>query len=382
MAEYDGLLSVLTVTAASFCLENGAVTVMSFSRANVIILLLLLAFTAPVFGQGKTDVIVMKNGDRMTCEIKSLDGGVLHVKLDYIDGTVAVDWSKVARIESNQLFVIRTERGSVYTGKLNTVDAVGAEPVKIEVAVAAGNKVEVERSDVVTIEPTHNRVWRRFSGEISAGATYSKGNQSTQYNLHTSLDYTADRWAAGADYNSTLSSNSSSSTTERNQFTGNVKHLMPWKNYFYAGSVGFLQSSEQGIDLQTTIGGGLGRYFKNTNRTKLSGTAGLAFQRTKYSDSTTGLTASENQAAVLLAADFRFFRFKKTNLQLSTTLLPSISEPGRYYFKVNQKFYVKLYKDITWNLSFYGSWDNRPPNGLPGSDYGTSTGLGWSFGDK
>lgn len=351
-------------------------------HAKVITVILLLAIIAPVFAQGKTDVVVMKNGDRLTCEIKSLDSGVLYVKFDYVDGTVSIDWSKVARIESNQLYVIRTETGSVYTGKLDTVDAVGAEPVKIEVAVTEGKKVEVDRSDVVKIEQMHNRVWRRFSGDISVGANYSKGNQSTQYNLRASLDYTADRWSVNTDYNSTLSSNSGSSTTKRNQFSGNVKHLMPWKNYFYAGSVGLLQSSEQGIDLQTTVGGGFGRVFKDTNRTKISATAGLAFQRTKYSDSAIGSTSSEHQAAVLLSGDIRFFKFKKTNLELTATMLPSISEPGRFYFKVNQKFYVKLYKDITWNISFYGSWDNRPPNGLSGSDYGTSTGLGWSFGDK
>lgn len=355
---------------------------MSLLYAKVIVVLLLLTFAPSGFAQGKTDVVVMKNGDRLTCEIKSLDSGVLYVKLDYVDGTVSVDWSKVARIESNQLYVIRTEKGSIYTGKLDTVDAVGAEPVKIEVAVAEGDKVEVDRGEVVTIEQMHNRVWRRFSGDISVGATYSKGNQSTQYNLRASLGYTADRWSVNTDYASTLSSNRGSSTTKRNQFSGSVKHLMPWKNYFYAGSVGLLQSSEQAIDLQTTFGGGVGRFFKNTNRTKISATAGLAFQRTRYSDPAIGSTSSENQAAVLLNGDIRFFKFKKTNLELAATLLPSISEPGRYYFKVNQNFYVKLYKDISWNISFYGSWDNRPPNGLSGSDYGTSTGLGWSFGDK
>jgi len=37
---------------------------------------------------------------------------------------------------------------------------------------------------------------------------------------------------------------------------------------------------------------------------------------------------------------------------------------------------------LTWNVSFYGSWDNRPPPTFSGSDYGTSSGLGWTFGNR
>ena len=55
-----------------------------------------LLLTVPLFAREKTDVIVMKNGDRMTCEVKGLDAGALSVSVDYIDGTISVQWSKVA----------------------------------------------------------------------------------------------------------------------------------------------------------------------------------------------------------------------------------------------------------------------------------------------
>ena len=70
---------------------------------RTIILITLLLLAAPLFGRDKTDVLVMKNGDRMTCEVKGLNGGVLYVSFDYIDGTTSVQWSKVAHLESNQL---------------------------------------------------------------------------------------------------------------------------------------------------------------------------------------------------------------------------------------------------------------------------------------
>jgi hypothetical protein len=32
-------------------------------------------------------------------------------QFDYIDGTASVDWSKVARLESNQIFIVKTQDG-------------------------------------------------------------------------------------------------------------------------------------------------------------------------------------------------------------------------------------------------------------------------------
>ena len=70
-----------------------------------VILLIGILFTTNLFAREKTDVLVMKNGDRMTCQIKGLEAGVLYVSFDYIDGTAQVEWSKVAR---------RRKQGALY----------------------------------------------------------------------------------------------------------------------------------------------------------------------------------------------------------------------------------------------------------------------------
>jgi hypothetical protein len=48
----------------------------------------------------------------------------------------------------------------------------------------------------------------------------------------------------------------------------------------------------------------------------------------------------------------------------------------------NASYYIKLFSDLSWNFSFYGNWDNQPPPTLSGSDYGTSSGLSWTFGTR
>src|SRR5580704_19314234 len=114
----------------------------------LILSLVLLGIASPLLARDKTDVLIMNNGDRLTCEVKGLDAGVLYVSFDYIDGTSSVDWSKVAHLESEQLFYVKTEGGSVYTGKLRTAETADGRPVKIRILEGAEPETVIDRSQI------------------------------------------------------------------------------------------------------------------------------------------------------------------------------------------------------------------------------------------
>jgi hypothetical protein len=316
----------------------------------------------------------------LTCEIKSLDASVLYVSLDYMNGTASFDWSKVRRVESKQLFLVKTEDGSVYTGTLSTAETGGNRPVRIEVAESPEANVVLEREKVVTMSQTSNHFWQRFNGSINMGLIYSKGNQSTQFNFGTKVQYPRERWTAGAAFDSTLAGSTGASISTRNDASVYARHLLKRSNWFYTGVGSFLQSSEQNIQLQSSLGGGVGRYVKNTNHAVISLSSGLAWQNTRYTQSIAS-QASQNVATLLVASEVEFFKFDKTNLTVRGGVLPAISEPGRVFTNTDMTYYVKFFGNFTWNLSFYGNWDNQPPAHLSGSDYGASSGIGWTFGN-
>jgi hypothetical protein len=110
---------------------------------RAIILCCALLCTVPLYAQENSDVIVMKNGDRFTCEIKGLSAGVLSVKVKYVDGDMAVQWSQVAHLESNRLFLVHTESGEAYTGKVSTSGASSDPPIRIEIAEAPEKEVDL-----------------------------------------------------------------------------------------------------------------------------------------------------------------------------------------------------------------------------------------------
>ena len=347
-------------------------------KLNFATFALILLIAVPLAARDKDDILIMKNGDRMTCEVKGLSGGVLYVSFDYILSTQSVQWSKVAKLESQHLYIVKTESGLVYTGKLSTVETSADRPVELKVIEAPTEEVTLSTRQIVGMSSTSDNFWRRFNGEIGFGLNYSKGNSSTQFNFTSQTEYLRERWSAQASFNSSLASSVGTSRSTRNQLTLTGEHLLPWNNYYYQGFGSFLQSSEQQIDLQSSLGGGIGRYFKNTNHMRIGLLGGFAWQNTRYESGVPSPT--QNVLGALVYGELQMFRFNKTNLAITGSVIPALSEPGRVHSTLNAAYYLKFWGNLTWNLSFYGNWDNQPPFGVSGSDYGTSVGLSWTYG--
>lgn len=343
------------------------------------LLLAVIALAAVAFGRPKTDVLVMKNGDRITCEIKKLEGGILLAALDYVDGNVAIDWEKVARVESSALFVVKLEDGATFAGTMIAQERDGVPVLEIQPA-RANEPLSVTQDRVVGLDQASFNFFRRFNGGINIGAQYSKGNSNTQYNLGSDVAYQESRWAISSRFDSSLSSSTGAPTATRNQAGVSGYRLLRHQNYFYQGGVNFLQSTVQAIDRQWGVGGGLGVFVKNSNHLRWTMQGGPAWQRTHYIPSGT-TPETQNIIAFLASTNVEAFQFKKTRLTLSATVLPALNDLGRYFVRANTTYYLKLFGKVDWNFSAYGNLDSRPPPQLQGSDYGSSMGFSYSFGN-
>ena len=337
-----------------------------------------LLFAYPLFGRQKSDVIVLRNGDRITGEIKGLNAGILSIDLDYVDGSIGIQWLKVAHVESSQLFLIQTEDGSVYSGTISSEEASAGQPIKISIVEGTEKKVAVDQYRVVKLEETSESRLRQLSFGITLGSSYSKANATNQYNLASDLEYQRERWGGQVNLNSNLTSSTGANTATRNQVDLSAYRLMKRSNYYYSGFGGFLQSSVQGVRLQTNLGAGIGRFLKNTNRVTWTVLGGAVWQSTDYEPGTVAVPRQEVYAGVA-STNLKVFLFKKTNLDVSGKIVPAFSDPGRVFYSTNATYYLKFFGDFSWNFSFYGNWDTRPPPHFTGGDYGYSSGLKWTF---
>lgn len=345
---------------------------------RVILLFAAILAASPLPAREKTDVLFMNNGDKITCEIKSLRSNTLYISVDYILNTQSVDWSKVDHIDSKQLFIVTTQNGTVYTGVVRSPKS-QARPQQIEVLETSEKIVTLDRTQVVTVGQTSSNLWHRLNGQIGAGYTYTKANTSTQYSLNSDINYVEERWSAAASYSSNLTANTGSNAKTRNQITLSGRRLMRWNNWYYTGLADFLQSTVQGIQIQSTFGGGVGRNLINRGSTLFRVYGGLAWQQINYQQSVVP-SRTQQVTSGLLATDLELFKFDKTNLTVRANLLPAMTDPGRVHFLLNTSYNAKLWGKLKWNLTFYGNWDNRPPPGFVGSDYGVTSGLSVSFG--
>ena len=155
------------------------------------------AIAIPLLAREKTDIIVMNNGDRLTCEIKGLDSGTLSVNFDYILGTASVDWSKVDHLESKQLFLVKTQDGLIYRGTLRSLRSPGERPTQIEISESPDHTVAIDQPKIIRMTETSSTVWQRFNGQITSGFRIPKGTRRRNTISVPRLNFPAnDGWPA------------------------------------------------------------------------------------------------------------------------------------------------------------------------------------------
>jgi hypothetical protein len=341
---------------------------------------LLLALTGVCPARAKKDVIQFRNGDRITCEIIKLEKGYLYVKLDYADGTVAMDWSKIARVESAQSFVVADKAGNRYTGSLqNLAEGIAPEEpgeLKVQVAGLSTSQV-ISAKEVVKIDRTDTSFWQNLHGGIDAGLNFAKQQNRTQYTFQSNALYQRSKWSATANYESSFSGGGNI-TDLRNDLGLNVTRQLLSPSNFYMGLADFLQSDEQQLDLRTTFGGAVGHMFSFTNHSFIAAFGGADWNRERYSsEATVGRTG--NSAEAVLGTQVNFFRFKTTNILADARVYPSLTDPGRVRFDLNTSLKLRVAKDLYWKFGYYVNFDSRPPQALPKTDYGSTSSLGWTF---
>jgi putative salt-induced outer membrane protein YdiY len=346
----------------------------------ILLLLVFLTLTTNCFARAKKDVLQFGNGDRITCEIIKLEKGYLYVKLEYGDGTVALDWSKIIRVESPQQFVVADVSGNRYTGSLKSV-VEGKTPeemseLRVEVTGAVSSQVVADNA-VVEIHQTESSFWQNLHGGMDAGLNYSKQQSRTQYNFDTNAGFERTKWLASANYQSSFSGGGNLSDL-RNDLQLNVTRQLLSPRNFYVGLASFLQSNEQQLDLRTTLGGGVGHMFSYTNNTFIAAFGGVVYNRERYSSEAT-VDRTGDSAEAVLGSQVNFFRFKTTNILADARLYPSLTDPGRVRFDLNTSLKIKVAKDLYWRFGYYLNFDSRPPQNLPKSDYGSTSSLGWTF---
>ena len=341
-------------------------------RINAIILLSLLCSMTAF---AKDDVVVLKNGDRLTGEIIGMQSGELKFFSDYMVESVRLDWARVERLESKSTYMILLVDGKILTNVLRLLPSNSGDVANFVIG-PEPKSIRVQQLDVIRIIPANARFSKLLEGSIDFGFSFTSGNDQYQTELVATATYRTGAHSFTALIDSSFSGQPKGTSTRRNQFTFDYrKQLTP---LWYAGGVfDLLNSDQQSLDLRTSVGALLGRNLKQTENTRLSIFGGLAGNREKYSTSTS--SPESTNADAMAGADFITYRFGKTDLRSRISLFPSLTTPGRMRLQATSNLKFKIARDLYLGFHVYENFDSKPPVRADKNDLGISTSLSWKF---
>jgi hypothetical protein len=340
-----------------------------------LIWLLVFALVAAAPGHAqKTDEVYLKNGDRITGNVKGLERGRLLVKTESM-GSIYVEWSAVAQIISEKSLRLELTNGRRVLGTLDRSEG----EQEINVASRFGETEGFPVESIVRMDPvyTDRSFWNSLDGKIGLGFSYTKGNDVGQFYFLGNAKYRKIDSEYEVNWNTILTSNGAASDSQRGNLGGTYRRFMGQRD-FWTVLASVDRNDELGISSRLSGGGGLGRMLLQQTDYDLAIVGGAVATQENTGD------ADEDDANVegILIGDFSIYRFStpKTSLRTTLTFWPSLTDWGR----VRSNFDITLGQeiiddDLSISLTAYATHDNQPPTDAANGDYGIVTSLDYTF---
>ena len=334
----------------------------------------LIGWPAPAVAAPKTDVVVLNNGDRITGEIKGLEHNQLRFSTDNM-GTIYIEWDKIARVQTRQYLLLERSDGVRYYGQLVAGDEDGR--LQVDRGDPRSTPENVSMAAVVRAQPIEGGDFiDRLDGYVSAGLDFAKASDRRSLDFAGGLSSRTRVREWSLDGSANITDDSAGETSERYQLGGSWRQFRQQRD-FYLGFGGLERNTELDLNLRALAGAGYGRYFVQTNSADWLGGLGLAYSHENYS----APEAFDSLEAVL-STSFAIFRydFPETDVGGTLSLLPSLTQSGRYRAEADLRAKYEFVDDLYFELKVYGSFDSKPPSeDTEKSDYGVVTSLGYSF---
>jgi putative salt-induced outer membrane protein YdiY len=352
------------------------IRILAFPRVSRVALLaaLVACFCSPAQANRK-DVVIMNNGDRFTGQIKRLENGLLFFETDYVTGNIGLDWNQVESVQSAATFHIVLSNGQRLVGKIEKIAGEKAKREDFLIHEATG-EVQVPSASIVNIDSKKPTFWRQLQGSVDLGYSFTSGNSQSTLNVDTSAAYRTRGWEAATSFDSTFSGQSGASKTNREDLQATFAKFLN-RNSFLLGLSDFLHSSQQDLNLRTTLGGGYGRYLKRTTNSNLSWTGGVVYIHESFNINSAQPSDQNMEAVLGLQYNLARFNFGEFDSQVLT--FPGLSDAGRFRLTTNNSLTIKLRNNFHLSFTFWDNFDSRPPMTAKRNELGISSGIGWSF---
>jgi len=299
------------------------------------------------------DSLVLKNGNVIVGEIKSMDKAVVKMETAYSKSDFSIEWSGIKEIYSKGPFMVTLSDGRKINGILQSTAA-----DKLLIIGENEQKIETSLSDIVFLKGLKEDFWSRLSAST----------------INSAIGYTANKSMLDFYYTMVNSSQDNIATTKRTDASINYKYSLP-KDWFLAASMTFLSNTEQALDLRSMGKIGAGNYIVHTNRSYWALSGGFSYNNETFTNGTENRNSTEAYAGT----ELNLFDIGDLSLFNSIYVYPSLTESGRLRtdFKIDIKY--NLPHDFYLKTGLTLNYDNKPAVAGKESDYVLFFTIGWQW---
>lgn len=340
-------------------------------RAAIFLLCALYA-TAAVAGD-KTDVILLKNGDRLTGDIKGVSQGKLTLKTNDA-GTISIEWDKVVALKTLQRLQVEVASGVLHFGIAPEFGSEGQ--LRLNEGLP-GTQIDLPLADIIALDPlADGTLLGRLDGYVTAGYSFTKSNDLQEFNLSGGVNAKLERRRWSIDGYTTFTAQTGRDSTQRAQLAGVYRWSLD-NRWFWQAMGSADRNEELGLDGRGALGAGLGRYLVQTGHHEWAVYGGLSGTTERPTNA-----AEKESLEALVGTQYSFFQFDTPERTVSGKfeVMPSLTEAGRVRANAILDSRWEIVKDFIFAVSINAAYDSAPGTAaLSHTDYGLVTSLGYTF---
>lgn len=316
-----------------------------------------------------TDIVHLKNGDKITGEILSTEEDEITIATEYA-GEVVVKWESVENIESSRVVTIELKDKSrvkgiplpVQPGQMSLRSDQVSDPVTINMSqIAAINPPSLDKIPL--------------TGHLNIGGMKSSGNTENQ-TFHADAELQAkgpnNRTTIGVEYNQGASDSRENSNNGRAYLS--YDHFITDKWYAYANT-DFSRDKFQDLNFRAFAGGGIGYQFWDDAKKFLSFEVGPGYI---YEDFNEG--EDRDFAAGRWAIDFTYWVINdRMQFFHDHEGLVNFEDFADVLIRSHTGIHLPVIENFQFTFQFDVDHDTVPADGQKKTDFRYIVGVGYVF---
>jgi putative salt-induced outer membrane protein YdiY len=295
------------------------------------------------------DEIQLKNGDRLTGTVVSLDAGTLKFKTAH--GDLSIAWPEVTALTVDDPILVTTTEGQPAISRSGVIDIA---------------------SSTALARPEPPLTW---TGGANAGLLQTSGNtdvNSLRVDADVSARAAANRYSIGADVN--RAQDTGRETARNWSLSGNYDRFLNRRLYVNGNAI-FTNDPFRDLDLRTALGVALGYQVLDTALTKLSVEGGLGWVNENFETAPDDRYTALREGAkldVLLVGD-RVTLFHEHNGYIGVT------GEDNLFIKMKNGVRLGLVVGLVTTLQLDLDYDRSPAPGRRNTDRAFALTFGYRF---